>query len=253
MMRDEIIARLQSLITQGCIAVKLSTEDAGNSFPQIMYWTEEIGDRIPIVVKIGGPEARNDIRELGQMDIRGLIAPMIESDYGLKAYINALRDILPEERYRSLSKRVNIETYTAYKNIDSILSIEEARDLQVLTIGRTDLSKSMGLHVDDSVVTSIARKITQKARGKGIKVSVGGNITNLNAERIKREIGPDFVNTRSVGFDFAKCGNIGKAVLDALEFEEIMMQIDLEKGFVSREEAERRIHQLRERRLTRVA
>jgi hypothetical protein len=252
-MKEEMIASLKTLKDNGCTGIKLSTEDAGNSFAQILYWTEEIGEQVPIIVKIGGPEARNDIKELGQMDIKGLIAPMIESDYGLKAYIHALRDILPDDKYKSLSKRINIETYTAYKNIDMIFFIPEAKDLQVVTIGRTDLSKSMGTHVDDPLVTRITREITEKAQAKGMKVSVGGNITNQNAERIKKEIRSNFVNTRSVAFDLEKCQNIGKGILDALEFEEIMMQIDLEKGFVSREEAESRINQLRGRRLTLVA
>lgn len=252
-MKKEIISQLRLLINNGCIGIKLSTEDAGNSFPQIQYWAGEIGDIVPIIVKIGGPEARNDIKELGKMNIRGLIAPMIESDYGLRCYINALREIISNDSYSTLSKRINIETYNAYKNIDKIFSIPEAKDLDVVTIGRTDLSKSMGTHVDDRRVTSIAREITFKAQLKGMKVSVGGNITANNAERIKREIKPNFVNTRSVAFHLKKCKDIKKAILASLDFEELMMRIDLAMGFVHREEAEKRINQLIERKLSLVA
>ena len=252
-MKNEIITKLRALITKGCIGIKLSTEDAGNSFPQILYWTEEIGEIIPVIVKIGGPEARNDMKELSEMNIKGIIAPMVESDYGLKTFINALRDILSDDAYRRLSKRVNIETQTAFNNFGKILSTPESRDLEVVTIGRTDLSKSMGTHVDDPRVTSMAKKITLTAQKKGLKVSVGGNINNQNAERIRKEIRPNFINTRSVAFDLAKCKDIKNAVLEGLDFEELMMRIDLERGFVLKEEAEKRINQLRQRRLNLVA
>ena len=74
----------------GACGLKLSTEDAAMSIEQIGYWAEV--DILPATVKIGGPNARNDIKQLLPMNIDGLIAPMVESPYGLENFISAVRD-----------------------------------------------------------------------------------------------------------------------------------------------------------------
>ena len=65
----------------GACGLKLSTEDAAMTIDQITFWTDL--SLLPVVVKIGGPNARNDIKQLVSLNIDGLIAPMVESLYGL--------------------------------------------------------------------------------------------------------------------------------------------------------------------------
>ena len=104
--------------------LKLSTEDAGMSIPQIKFWAEF--SLLPVVVKIGGPNARNDIKQLVPLKIEGLIAPMVESPYGLENFITAVKDFATHKQFEKLSKHINIETVTAVKQLDSILNIPEA-------------------------------------------------------------------------------------------------------------------------------
>lgn len=63
----------------GLTALKTGTEVEDMSFEEIRL-LRALSDRIvPLFVKIGGPEARNDMRELARAGVDGLIAPMIES------------------------------------------------------------------------------------------------------------------------------------------------------------------------------
>ena len=105
----------------GACGLKLSTEDAGMSMEQIGYWAESAGNTLPAVVKIGGPNARNDIKQLLPMNIDGLIAPMVESPYGLENFISAVRDFTTPMQFERLKKQINIETETAVRQLDSIL------------------------------------------------------------------------------------------------------------------------------------
>ncbi len=106
----------------GASGLKLSTEDAGMSFDQIAYWAQIASPVLPVFVKIGGPEARNDMKKISALkDISGVIAPMVESSYSLQKYISSFKEIF--ERFEDLSKHIKIETITAYENLSKIFSI----------------------------------------------------------------------------------------------------------------------------------
>ena len=105
----------------GVCGLKLSTEDAAMSLDQIAYWNRLCQGLLPVVVKIGGPNARNDIHQMMELNVHGLIAPMVESAFGLENYIEALRDYTTSIRFKTLEKHINIETATAVDQLDSIL------------------------------------------------------------------------------------------------------------------------------------
>ena len=117
----------------GACGLKLSTEDAGMSMEQIGYWAESAGNTLPAVVKIGGPNARNDIKQLLPMNIDGLIAPMVESPYGLENFISAVRDFTTPIQFERLKKQINIETETAVRQLDSILLTPEAKYIDAVS------------------------------------------------------------------------------------------------------------------------
>ena len=105
-----ILARsLRKLKTEyDACGLKLSTEDAGMTIDQIKFWAD--CSLLPVVVKIGGPNARNDIKQLVSLKIEGLIAPMVESPYGLENFIAAVKDFTTPIQFERLSKHINIET-----------------------------------------------------------------------------------------------------------------------------------------------
>ena len=58
----------------GACGLKLSTEDAAMTIDQIKFWADI--SLLPVVVKIGGPNARNDIKQLVSLNIDGLIVQL---------------------------------------------------------------------------------------------------------------------------------------------------------------------------------
>ena len=208
----------------GCWALKFETEAEGASFEQIRYNMSLALGKLPVIVKIGGPEARNDISELLKIGVNGLIAPMVESPYGLKNFVTALRQVARPEQYTYIFKGFNVETITTFKQLDEIFALPEIKEINSVSIGRSDLAGSLSAKVDDPEMMEIVREIRDKAKSIGLFVSVGGGITPSNAEKVAAQIEPDRINTRNLGFSLKRCPDIRKAIGDALKFEIALLE-----------------------------
>ena len=128
----------------GLVGVKTSFEDEGASFNEVLRLKEICNQsKTKVTLKIGGPEAIRDIKDSLVIGVKGLVAPMVESEFGLVKFIKAVEDNLPYEVVSSLQLNVNIETTTAVSNIDKILSSKSADALYGVTLGRVDLVSSM--------------------------------------------------------------------------------------------------------------
>ncbi len=241
----ESLKRLQTLF--GATSVKLSTEDAAMSFEQIRRWRAMCQDIIPVVVKIGGPNARNDIKQLINLEVDGLIAPMVESIYGLDNYVEALKDYTTPIRFETLDKHINIETVVALENLDKILNCESIQFINEITIGRKDLSKSMNCELDNPNMTNAVKEAVEKIRFKGIPVSVGGGINPNSIDTVLKQIKPQKFNTRLVTFDVKSNSSYSEPVMEALSFEILALKNDHSMGFISREEESYRSQEIQKR------
>lgn len=229
----------------GACGLKLSTEDAAMTLDQIKFWAD--ASLLPVVVKIGGPNARNDIKQLASLKIEGLIAPMVESPYGLENFISAVRDFTTPMQFGRLNKHINIETVTAVRQIDSILNTPEAEFLDEVTVGCSDLSRSLKKPgMGRSVLNRVARVI-KKVQAKEISVSVGGGIQPETIDAFLKKIQPDKFNTRVVTFDVVPGRKYERAVAEALRFEILMLEHDAAQGFITRDEEKFRIKELKKR------
>ncbi|MFQ5443257.1 MAG: aldolase/citrate lyase family protein [Nitrospinales bacterium] len=231
----------------GASCLKLSTEDAGMSFEQIDYWVKQCAETLPVMVKIGGPNARNDIKTLLNFNIKGFVAPMVESVYGLEDFIEALRDHTTEPRFKKLSKHINIETQTAIENLDAILNSSAIKELDCITLGRKDLSKSMKRSVGDPKVTELVKNTVCRIKDRNIKVSLGGGVASHTIDDHLHDIQPNQFNTRVVTFEFRAGQTYGPAVNEAIRFEMLILKEDLQKGFITPEEEKIRAGELRKR------
>jgi len=198
-------------------------EDMDFSEISIMHQIAK-NQRIPLTIKIGGPEARNDMRQLIAMGIEGILAPMIESTYGLKNFVQSLQQLCSDDQFETLIKAVNIETITAYKAFDNMLASNPGQIINHITIGRSDLSASMNLSVDDDEVIRCTKNIVLKAKNNGKSTSVGGNITPYNATHIMREIAPDRINTRHLLISLKNNSIMDECIAQALEFEILLYE-----------------------------
>ena len=231
----------------GACVLKLSTEDAAMSMEQINYWTEFVGKILPIVIKIGGPNARNDIKQLLNMNVDGLIAPMVESAYGLENFISAVRDFTTPMQFERIKKQINIETTTAVKQLDSILSNQEMQYIDEITIGCSDLSDSMKKSRWEKSFTTQVEKVTKTIQKRNIPVSIGGGITPGTIGQCLKQVQPEKFNTRVVTFKVTPNQDYRKAVRLALCFEILMLEHDSARKFISRDEEKFRIKELKKR------
>ncbi len=246
--RDTVLDMVNSLKeNQGASALKLSTEDAAMGFEQIAFWTRKLKGSLPVYVKIGGPNARNDIRQLVAQGVEGLIAPMVESPYGLENFIEAFRTYTTPLQFQTLKKHINVETVTAARQLSAILAHPESRELDEITIGCSDLSKSMGLPVDHPDLLGLVQECVAKIRDRGLEVSIGGGVTPANIDTRLSRLSPTHFNTRVMTFCYDPARVYRPAIQLALEFELVMLSLDRQEGFLSPEEERFRARELRKR------
>ncbi len=132
------------------------------------------------LVKIGGCEAKSDMRYLLQVGIRSIVAPMIESPFAMKKY----QEMLPEGGFDHVG--VTIETVDAVRRIDEIL--DAGVKLTEVTVGRTDLTASYGgTGVDSDQTIEMVKKVARAARKRGLKTTMGGSVNKLTRELLARD------------------------------------------------------------------
>ena len=205
--------------SSGLVALKTGTEVEDMGFEDIKILRELSRDIIPLYVKIGGPEARNDIRELNAIGVDGIIAPMIESPYALHKFVFTMREVLGE-RYSQIEKGINLETILGFNQMNEILSSPDARELVQITAARTDLSGSMNLKPDHERVLEICSVIAARARENDIRTSVGGAIHPGIIEDLMGQVNSDTVNTRHMVLSCAAIRvQSARKVQNNLEFE----------------------------------
>lgn len=216
----------------GATSLKVSTEDAGMSYDEIRTVHRLFHDILAIQAKIGGPEARQDMRTVVDIGCRSVVAPMIESGYSLEKFIESLKKELGEKVYAFIGKQINIETETACRNLDEIFSRPEISELDQITVGRTDLCRSLGKDPNHREVIRRVAEIVSAAKSRGIAVSIGGRITPKDAVLLMEKCAPTLLNTREVGFDPESCADVEAAVSRIIDFE--IAVLDHQKLFGSR-------------------
>ncbi len=203
----------------GATSLKVSTEDAGMSYDEIRTVHRLFHDILPIQAKIGGPEARQDMRVVADIGCRAVVAPMIESSYSLRKFIESLKEELGEKLYAFIGKQINIETETAFRNLDKIFAQPEISELDQITIGRTDLCRSLGRDPNHHEVLRRVGEAVMAAKEKKIPVSIGGRVTPKDAVRLMEVCAPTLLNTREVGFDPGRSNDVEETVRRIVDFE----------------------------------
>lgn len=217
----ELQISLRRLIVEfGLVAFKSGTEVEDMTFEELAFLRRLTHDLLPLYVKIGGPEARNDMRACLNLGVDGIIAPMIESPFALYKFISSLKSIASEQQFQKIRKGINLESKCAVDNLDEIMSSPEALDLDQITAARSDLSASLGCDVNDRVVTSCCRSIVKYANKFEIESCVGGKMMPQTIENLIKDIPVGMVNTRHMVLSVPLIrSQAEKSVDEALNFE----------------------------------
>ena len=96
-----VINTLDDSIILISTSVKQSLEDEGATFEDIELMrkiTSKAG--VDLNVKIGGCEAKNDIYFCKQIRVNSIVAPMVESEYALRKFIQVAYD--PKDKFTKL-------------------------------------------------------------------------------------------------------------------------------------------------------
>ncbi|HZV19792.1 MAG TPA: hypothetical protein VFF84_13965 [Sphingobium sp.] len=135
---------------------------------------------LPYLVKIGGCEAKADMRFLMSIGVRSIVAPMIESAFAMRKYMA----MLPDGAFDHIG--VTIETIDAVRRIDAILDAGEK--LGEVTIGRTDLTASYGgTGVDSPETVDMVKTVARAAQKRGLKVTMGGAVNSGTKTLLERD------------------------------------------------------------------
>jgi hypothetical protein len=211
----------------GLIGIKTSFEDEGATFNEVLRLKEICNQaKTKLTLKIGGPEASRDIQDSSVIGVKGLVAPMVESGFGLTKFINCVHTNLSPDIVESLELIVNIETIQSYKNIDEILNVKESKDLYAVTVGRVDFVSSMGKdrkYVNSPEMLKMTKDIFTKAKQIGLTTNLGGAITTDSYSFLKelyKEGLLDKFETRYAIYDPSKAlKNLSKALAKGQMFE----------------------------------
>lgn len=240
----------------GLEAVKAEFEAEGSSFndvARLRRLTEKAG--VALYLKIGGVEAVRDIKDSVELGVDGLIAPMVESPFGLAKFLEALSGIY---KGREIRLAINVETRGAVESLDAILDLA-AGSIDGVTIGRTDLSAS---YLDDSVVPDcgfidgVVEAVARASRRRGLAVTMGGSISATTIERFgsQPELATllDAMETRKVVLPVDSMLRGPGALEEALKLEElyILSKREISETMIGAELA--RLEKLRTRARPRV-
>jgi len=209
----------------GLVGIKAEFEAEGSTFRDLVRLrriTSKIG--VKLFLKIGGVEAVRDIKDSLDIGVDGLIAPMVESKFGVKKFIDAYEKIYKKTR---LHLAINIETKNALNHIDEILDYAKDK-INGVTIGRTDLSNSYfpeKIHPDSKFMLSLLQNLGKKIRKYNLEASIGGSLSVASLQLFKehKKIANFFkkMETRKVILPTRAMLNIEKTIKEALKFEEL--------------------------------
>ena len=170
-------------------AVKAEFEAEGASFHDLVRLRRLTArHNIPLYLKIGGVEGLRDIKDALILGVDGLIAPMVESPFGVIKFTNAVESVFSG---REVFKSINIETRNAIECVDEIL-YEARGKVDNVTIGRTDLSQSYfdpNIDPDSELIFNLIDVISRKVYSEGLSLTIGGSLTTKSINYLKKNMG----------------------------------------------------------------
>lgn len=160
---------------------------------------------LALTLKIGGCEAVSDMRTAQAVGVDALVAPMIESAFALRKFVDAAKSVFTQAERESLELRVNVESRSGAADYDAMLAAEQFAALSGIVIGRKDLALSLGSgDVDDPRVIACCKEIFRKTRAArpAAQCSMGGMISPAALPLLEEFAGMvSSVETRKVIYD----------------------------------------------------
>jgi hypothetical protein len=212
----------------GVLATKAEFEAEGTRTDELLRLLEIANKAdVGLALKVGGCEAIRDMLEAKQFGVRFIIAPMVETPYALSKYIAAKDKVYSSEEQEDVSFLFNLETITAYENLEAMLAMASAKPgCDGVVFGRVDFSGSIGMGregIESEEVTKAVETAAIACRERGLDFVMGGAVSIGaldNMQRIKA-VHLNRFETRKVVFSSSalELPTLDKALLQAVHFE----------------------------------
>lgn len=162
------------------VGVKAEFEAEGTRMDEALRLKEVLMKAdLGLTLKIGGCEALRDMYEARVIGVSRIVAPMIETPYALRKFLSAVNLAFPKDEQEEVEFAVNIETVTACRHFDEMLTMPEIGNLDGIVIGRVDLACSLGLtrdHINSDDVFDLTKELAVKAKSRRLDVVIGGGV-----------------------------------------------------------------------------
>jgi hypothetical protein len=244
----------------GFDAVKAEFEAEGTRVDELLRLLE-IARRagVKIGLKIGGCEAMRDMIECRQYGVDYVIAPMVETPYALKKYIEAKDKVFPADEREDIGFLFNVETFSTFGHIKEMAAVAKQGNVGMV-FGRVDFAGSLG-HTRDFVnsdeMVSYIEKVAALCAANNLPLVTGGGVTPASVDALRRVRAHrlDRFETRKVIFDASvlDADKATGAMELAIEFE--LLWLKNKRDFYSSiaAEDEKRIAMMEERQAAKVA
>ena len=222
--------KLKNFRSDSLVGIKQSFEDEGALLEDIKTIRKLTKlNNLKLSVKIGGCEAKSDIHQCKYMEVDGIVAPMIETEFALQKFIESVSHI------NNIKFYINIESKSGYENIDKILDSPSAKMLSGIVVGRSDFVKSYGhdkSFVNSDFIFEKTYEIMKKAKSYGLETLMGGNLSPKSVDfiqKLKDENLIDYVETRNVIIKVDDVSKLNDSITSAIEFETIWLDYKASK------------------------
>ena len=248
----ELLKRLKD--EHGVFEIKAEYENEGSRQVELMRLKDvACAASLPIILKIGGVEAVSDIYDALSLGANGIIAPMAETPFATSKFLNAIETFVPEDNQKDIEFAINVETITAYQNINDILSLEKIDLLSSITVGRVDFTSSLGSDrsfANSDEMFKYCTKIFKKTKDKGLKTALGGAISPKARPFIEKLVSMNLLDkfeTRKLVYHNTAIANILNGLPLGVEFELLWLKSKRRYYHRVKDEDEKRILMLEKR------
>lgn len=217
----------------GAVSVKAEFEAEGTRTDELLRLID-LARRADLKVglKIGGCEAVRDLLESQQFGVEYIIAPMVETSYALKKFIEAKNKVYSQEQQKYTDFLFNVETITAFNSLAHMVADAKKSDgVEGVVFGRVDFAGSMDKSraiIDSDEMTDYICKTAEICKANHLDLVVGGAVGSQSIPHLKQvaDIHLTRYETRKVIFEGSslKHPKIIKGLEQTVHFELLWLQ-----------------------------